>query len=150
LHPIKSGLDIRTNHRWWQVCGLISFFALLLPQALQAAELVVVDQDNCPYCERFENEIAPAWPNTDEGRDVPLRHVNMHDQWPSDLESVSPATLTPTFILIEDGKELGRLVGYAGDEHFWFLIGELLENLEQISDTSSTSIDALKTEPTDP
>jgi len=105
------------------VCGLLTVFALLPAQVLKAAELVVVDQDYCPYCERFESEIAPAWPK--------------------------PATLTPTFILIEDGKELGRLVGYAGDEHFWFLVGELLENLNQNSVPATTNPDNPKTEPTD-
>ena len=109
------------------------FQALILLSVIIAtpaisAELIVVDQANCPYCERFEREIAPAWPNTDEGRDVPLRHVNLHADWPADLSAVNRATLTPTFILVENGQEQGRLVGYAGDEHFWFLIGQLLES----------------------
>lgn len=108
---------------------------LAAPRA-EAAELVVVDQAGCPYCERFEREIAPAWPNTDEGRDVPLRRVDLHGDWPADLAAVERAELTPTFILVEDGRELGRLVGYAGDEHFWFLVGELLATRDDGADAT--------------
>ena len=100
------------------------------PLAADAAELVMVEQAGCPYCERFDREIAPAWPNTDEGRAAPLRRVDLHDDWPADLAAVERTDLTPTFILVEDGVERGRLVGYRGDEHFWFLVGELLERLD--------------------
>lgn len=107
--------------------ALVLLAAIIATPAI-SAELIVVDQANCPYCERFEREIAPAWPKTDEGRNVPLRRVSLHADWPADLSVVERATLTPTFILVENGEEQGRLVGYAGDEHFWFLIGELLES----------------------
>jgi hypothetical protein len=33
---------------------------------------------------------------------------------------------TPTFVIIDAGKELGRIEGYAGDEFFWFLLNRLL------------------------
>ena len=44
---------------------------------------------------------------------------------------------TPTFVLVEDGKELGRIEGYAGDEFFWFLLGRLLD--EHSLETESES-----------
>lgn len=102
----------------------------LLGQYACAAELIVVDQPDCPYCHRFDAEIAVAWPKTDNGKRAPLRRVGLLDDWPKDLSAVEPATLTPTFILVEDGQEVDRLVGYPGDEHFWFLIGQLLDQLE--------------------
>lgn len=104
--------------------------------SVQAAELVVVDQSGCPFCERFEREIAPAWANTAEGREVPLRRLGLHDEWPSDLSGVQRPNVAPTFILVESGGELGRLVGYRGDEHFWFLIGQLLEEREDVPATT--------------
>jgi len=121
LRPWRAGRDILHRLRY-----LLALLAMLAP-SVHAAELIVVDQADCPYCERFEREIAPAWPNTEEGRDVPLRRVNLQAEWPADLEAVARATLTPTFILVDNGEEQGRLVGYAGDNHFWFLIGQLLD-----------------------
>lgn len=116
-----------------------------------SAELIVVDQANCPYCERFEREIAPIWPRTDEGRDVPLRRVDLHSDWPIDLNAIDRPTLTPTFILVENGEEQGRLAGYAGDEHFWFLIGQLLESApaQKQADESVTTDSSTLTGPTE-
>ncbi|MBX2836819.1 MAG: thioredoxin family protein [Gammaproteobacteria bacterium] len=92
-----------------------------------AAELLVVEQPNCPYCDRFHAEIAPAYPNTVEGRRAPLRIVQLGDP----IENIKPATVTPTFILVDNNQEVDRLVGYPGDDYFWFLIGEMLQKLPQ-------------------
>ena len=94
-----------------------------------AAELLMVEQPGCVFCERFNSEIAPAYPKTSEGKLAPLRRVDLNSPWPADLVSVTPATLTPTFILIHEGNEVDRIAGYPGDNHFWFLLGEMLKKL---------------------
>lgn len=98
----------------------------LLPAApLAAAELVMVEQPGCVYCERWDEEIAPAYPKTAEGRFAPLRRVDIR----AVEDAVTPAravVFTPTFLLVEDGTELGRLEGYPGADFFWPLLGALL------------------------
>ena len=89
----------------------------------------MVEQAGCVFCKRFNHEIAPAYPKTSEGKLAPLRRVDLSEPWPEDLVTVTPATLTPTFILVDDGAEIDRLVGYPGDEHFWFLLGKMLDGL---------------------
>jgi len=109
------------------VCLLMSLYSQLALSA--SAQLVMVEESDCPYCERFNAEIAPAYPNTTEGKAAPLRRVNIENGWPADLSHIKTETLTPTFILIQNNQELGRLHGYQGDEFFWFLLGELFEKL---------------------
>ncbi|MBA4335306.1 MAG: transcriptional regulator, partial [Methylobacterium sp.] len=46
----------------------------LVPVAA-AAELVMFTRDGCPWCARFEREVAPAYHLTEEGRLAPLRRV---------------------------------------------------------------------------
>lgn len=94
-----------------------------------AAELLMVEQHNCPYCEKFHAQIGPAYPNTDEGQRAPLRIIMIDDPMPEELAHIEPAFVTPTFILLENNEEIDRLVGYPGDEHFWFLLNEMLEKL---------------------
>ena len=96
----------------------------------RSAELIMVEEENCPYCDRFNAEIAEAYPKTTEGKTAPLRRVDAHDPWPSDLADIKPENRTPTFILINDGKEVDRMYGYNGDEFFWFLLNEMLQKLE--------------------
>ena len=99
------------------------------PLTAHSAELLMIEEPGCIYCARFNREIGPAYPNTDEGKLAPLRRLQLADPWPSALSLVKKATVTPTFILVENGKEVERLVGYPGDEHFWFLLGQMLEKL---------------------
>lgn len=104
--------------------------ALAAVQPAVAAELLMLEQPGCVWCARFNAEIAPAWPNTEEGRLAPLRRVDITQPWPEDLAGIRKERFTPTFVLVEDGKEIGRLRGYVGDEFFWYRIGELLGRLE--------------------
>jgi hypothetical protein len=93
---------------------------------LRAAELIMVEQHGCHWCEQWNAEIAPAYPNTEEGARAPLRRVLISDL-PEDVEFTSRPVFTPTFVLVHEGQELGRMEGYAGDEFFWFLLGQLLD-----------------------
>lgn len=100
--------------------------ALIEAAPLRAAELVMVEQVGCPWCEAWDREIAPAYPKTEEGKRAPLRRVDLHDL-PEDLEFKSRPVFTPTFVLVEEGRELQRIEGYAGDQFFWFLLGQMLD-----------------------
>ncbi len=102
------------------------FFAcvLLLSSAVSAGELVMVEQDGCHWCERWDAEISHIYPKTEEGRRAPLRRVDLRDL-PDDIAFKSPPVFTPTFVLVDQGQELGRIEGYNGDEFFWYLLGQL-------------------------
>lgn len=117
-----------------------SFFAaaalwlIMLPAT--AAELVMVEQSGCHYCAKWNAEISHIYPKTDEGEQAPLRRVDLRDL-PSDLTFKSKPVFTPTFVLMENGQELGRIEGYAGDEFFWFLLGQLLDQHSAQIETKS-------------
>jgi hypothetical protein len=103
-------------------------FFLLVATPLRAGglELVMVEQPGCLYCAAWDAEIAPAYPKTAEGRAAPLRRIQLREPVPADLTLTAPPTVTPTFILVEDGQERGRIVGYPGDAFFWPMLGKML------------------------
>ena len=105
--------------------GLSAAALSLWAMGAWAMELVMVEQVGCHYCEQWHEEIGPAYPNTVEGKAAPLRMIDIGDE-PADLTFVSRPVLTPTFILVDDGQELARIVGYPGDNWFWPLLNELL------------------------
>lgn len=117
--------------RCLRLCSLVLVAGLLsgAAQAARAAELLVLEQPGCPWCAKFDAEIAPAWPKTEEGKRVPLRRVDITKPWPEDLAGIRKERFTPTFVLIEDGEEIGRIRGYVGDEFFWYLVDELIAKL---------------------
>ncbi len=98
---------------------------------LGAAELLMLEQPGCPWCARFNAEIAPGYHNTEEGRRAPLRRVDITQDWPDDLGFVAKERFTPTFVLVEDGREIDRLRGYPGDEFFWYLLDQMIGKLPE-------------------
>ncbi len=113
----------------FRIALLVCVLLLTAAGTAFAAELIVVESDDCPYCKRFHAEIGAAYPKTDEGKLAPLRLLDISQPMPEEYSDVKPATVTPTFILVENNAEVDRLIGYPGDEHFWFLLGEMLEKL---------------------
>ncbi len=97
----------------------------------RAAQLVMLEQAGCIWCQRWNKEIAPAYPNTLEGKRAPLRRVDIDLEWPADLAGIKSERFTPTFILVEGGIEIARMRGYPGDDFFWFLLDEMLQKLPQ-------------------
>lgn len=102
----------------------------LAAPAAEAAELVMFESAGCPYCARWNREIAPIYPKTDEGKRAPLRRVDIAAPRPADLAGIANIVYTPTFVLIDEGREIGRIVGYGGDEIFWSLLTELVAKLD--------------------
>ena len=84
----------------------------------------------CPWCAHCDHEIGPIYQKTDEGRRAPLRRININEPLPADLSFINVERLTPLFVLVHNGKEIGRIRGYPGEDHFWGLLGVLLARLD--------------------
>lgn len=104
------------------------FIALSLSNA-RAAELVMFEQAGCAWCEAFDREIAPIYPKTEEGLRASLRRVDTSQRLPQDLAFIETERLTPLFVLVDRGREIGRIRGYPGEDHFWGLLGALMKTL---------------------
>jgi len=106
-------------------------FALLLGGATgtRSAELVLFEQSFCEWCEAWEKEVGIIYSKTSEGKRVPIRKVEIHGEHPADLSKIKPVIFTPTFVLMHKGAEIGRILGYPGEDHFWGLLNLMLERL---------------------
>jgi hypothetical protein len=109
---------------------LVLLGAMFVSPNLRAAELVMFEQAGCVWCEAFNREIAPLYPKTEEGRRAPLRRVDIDRPVPKELAFIEIERLTPLFVLIENGREIGRIRGYPGEDHFWGLLGVLLKRID--------------------
>ncbi len=106
---------------------LAAALLVLMSGAASAAELVMIERADCPVCLRWNREIAPIYPKTPESRTAPLRRVTLgHD--PA-IALTEPVLYTPTFILVDGRREVGRITGYFDDAIFWGLLEELLKTI---------------------
>jgi len=110
--------------------GLAFAIGVLISAASHGAELVMFEASYCEWCAAWHEEIGPVCPRTAEARIAPLRQVDVDDPRPDDLADVDGIVYTPTFVLMDNGEEVGRIAGYPGEDHFWGLLGMLLEKLE--------------------
>jgi hypothetical protein len=112
--------------------GLAAAFTLsgFLSLPVFAAELIMYTRTGCPFCVRFEREIAPAYAKTPEGKVAPLRRIELPAGGVRGGELREPVIATPTFVLLDDGREVGRITGYLNDDMFWGLLGRLVAVIE--------------------
>jgi hypothetical protein len=95
----------------------------------QAAELFMYRRAGCGWCAAWDQAIGPIYPKTELGRRLPLRQVDLDRDDRPDISLVRPVRYTPTFVVVEDGREIGRIEGYPGEDFFWGLLGKLARAL---------------------
>ena len=104
--------------------------ALLWPVTPHAAELLMFERDGCVWCQRWNQAVGPIYDKTGEAERLPLRRLNIDEQRSSDFTLVSTVVYTPTFVVMDNGREIGRITGYINDDAFWGLLGTLVAKLE--------------------
>jgi thioredoxin-related protein len=89
-------------------------------------ELLVVEIDNCIYCGLFRRDVAPAYTSSPRARAVPMRFVDLNAPDVGRLSLAAPIDSVPTVLVVENGKEVGRIAGYVGPEIFFHSLSRLL------------------------
>lgn len=89
--------------------------------------LMMVDQVGCVYCAAWDAEIGPGFGQSAEGKAAPLLRVDIDGPWPDGIVLDRRPSLTPTFILLRRGVELGRVEGYVGDTYFYPVLAEMMQ-----------------------
>lgn len=108
---------------------VLAAWTVPLAASASAAELVMFDRSGCVWCLRWEREIGSIYPKTDEGRIAPLRHVSLDRGPPQGMKLTEPVFFSPTFVLMDNDREIGRITGYIGDDAFWGLLSVLIRKL---------------------
>ncbi len=126
---------------------LITLMALALPMTMPATpsralldletsalpesrlELVVVEVENCIYCSIFRRDVAPAYSGSQRARSVPMRFIDINAPDVDSLRLEGPIDNVPTVLVIEGGREVGRITGYVGPENFFHSLSRLLPEL---------------------
>ncbi|MEP3947728.1 hypothetical protein [Ascidiaceihabitans sp.] len=105
---------------------VISLLTASVGTAWADTQLVMVEEKGCIWCARWNAEIAPIYPKTEEGAAAPLRRMDIRAKRPDDITFARSLTFTPTFVLVVEGQEMSRIEGYPGEDFFWGLLGKML------------------------
>ncbi len=119
-----------------KIAIMIISLLVAVPNFGRTAELLMFEQEGCQYCRMWDTVIAPIYPKTAEGEIAPLHRIHIREQGEVPyLES--RIMFTPTFVLVEDGQEIGRIEGYPGEDFFWGLLGMMLNDLNEMGGEGS-------------
>ena len=110
---------------------LVPTIALWVTPA-HALELIMFETKGCIWCKKWHEDVGSIYSRTDEGKIAPLRQIQMIEDFQGQLKLKAPVTVSPTFVLVAENNEVGRIIGYPGDEFFWFLLSELLEKYRSL------------------
>ncbi len=91
-------------------------------------QLIMVVQRGCIYCAAWRREVGPGYGASRAGRVVPILEVDINGPWPDGLALARNPHLTPTFILVRGGLELGRIEGYPGPQPFYAELAQMLKD----------------------
>lgn len=107
---------------------LLSAFLVIASAVSVRAEtvLVMVEEQGCMWCARWNREISHIYPKTDVGKAAPLKRIDINAPRPGNMSFSRRLHFTPTFVLMIDGEEVSRLEGYPGEDFFWGLIEKML------------------------
>lgn len=106
--------------------GLVGFGSAAAP----AAELVMfAPRGACAPCAGFERDIGESYAGSALGRALPLRKVEAEAERPADLRSIANIRQMPTFVVVDQGSEIGRIVGYPGEATFLKLLTDLADRV---------------------
>jgi len=86
-------------------------------------------QPGCHYCLTWDRVVGPVYPKSDLGKQVPIRMVDLKQLDQPRVELARLVIYTPTFVLIDDSREVGRIEGYPGEDFFWARLEKLVRSL---------------------
>lgn len=125
--------------RFGMVALFCASFAILAPQGSRAAldfsspagfasglEIVVVEAPGCIYCHLFRRDVWPSYETSQRARSVPMRFLDLNAEAFATLDLDGPIESVPTVLVLQRGKEIGRIPGYVGPEFFFHSIDRLL------------------------
>jgi hypothetical protein len=111
------------------ILGAIAMISLIgtSDQASADMQLLMFEEPGCIWCARWNEDVGGEYPITPEGQLAPLSRLQLRDPLPDNISLTSRPRYTPTFVVLQDGTEVGRIEGYPGEDFFWGLLGRILE-----------------------
>jgi hypothetical protein len=97
-----------------------------VPSRTPDLEVVLFEHADCVYCQVFRRDVLPKYHIAARVAAPPLRFVDIGKDDASSLNLTSRIDMVPTAVVIREGREVGRIVGYWGSASFFQLLAHIL------------------------
>jgi len=100
------------------------------PARTSSLEVLVFEHPDCTYCRIFRRDVLPRYRRAGALNAVPLRFVDIEKSDTGGLALKARIDTVPTAVVMKDGREMERIVGYWGPDNFFKLLGHILAKNE--------------------
>lgn len=90
-------------------------------------KLLMLTDKKCMYCIVWEKQIGEIYNKTEISSAYPLKRYEASEINENFKNKIFKTSITPTFVFFNNGKEVGRIIGYSNPEMFWWQVDEILE-----------------------
>jgi thioredoxin-related protein len=100
------------------------------PSRMPALEVLVFEHPDCVYCRVFRRDVLPRYRDAVRAEAAPLRFVDIATADTASLGLNARIDTVPTAVVMRDGREVDRIVGYWGPTNFFKLLSHILTRME--------------------
>lgn len=91
-----------------------------------SVELLVFEHRDCVYCRVFRADTLPRYKESENAVKAPIRFVSIEHTSTDNLKLNGAIQMVPTFVLMQDGREVGRIAGYWAPDNFFKMLSNLM------------------------
>lgn len=95
-----------------------------------SVELLVFEHSDCTYCRVFRSDVVPRYNEGGQAARAPLRFINIERTAVDGLGLNAGIHMVPTFVLMKNGREVDRIVGYWAPDNFFKMLTYILLKAE--------------------
>ena len=105
---------------------------LLIGSPINASEknglfrLVYVFSDYCVFCKAWERDVGRLYGDTEYAKKAPLYKIDISLFSEHFTDVRKNVSVTPTFILMSENDEIGRIVGYQNSDMFFWALSKYI------------------------
>lgn len=113
----------------WPAASALAAALLMAPMLPAAAgspaRLVVFEAPGCAQCRQFREEALPEYWGSPASLELPIQVIDMAALGTGGHPLKARIATLPTFVVMQDGREVARLSGYPGKEGFRAMVEEV-------------------------
>lgn len=100
------------------------------PARMPNLEVLVFEHIDCVYCQIFRRDVLPKYRYSVRSELAPLRFLDIQASASGRLALNARIDTVPTVVVMRDGQEVGRIVGYWGPTNFFKMLSHILGHAE--------------------
>lgn len=109
---------------------LVAAFDAASSARAASVELLVFEHPDCQYCRVFRRDVLPRYQEGTVTSKTRVRFIDLEKTDTAGLNLHGGIHIVPTFVLMQNGHEVDRIVGYWAPDNFFRMLSSILDRTD--------------------